>query len=128
MKLAALGRFRRDLLFIPHVGRPTSWVVALLLPPVELLTATGLFFGFQIAKVVAIVLLAGFCGVALLVMRRRLRVPCNCFGGGGHISMSLVVRNVILITLLIPGFGIGEAASASSISVAVAVIATISAV
>jgi hypothetical protein len=87
-KLTALGAFREGLLYIPYMRVSWSYVVGWTLPAVELLVATGLLLNVFVAKVAALVLLALISGVVLLVLGKRLKVPCNCFGRFGERYLS----------------------------------------
>jgi hypothetical protein len=99
-KAFGLQAFRRGLLFIPYMRVSWTYAIAYGLPFVEIALAVGLLRGLRIATVGAIGLFAAFSLVAILALRKRLAVPCNCFGGGARVlSKGTIAVNVVLILL-----------------------------
>jgi hypothetical protein len=79
-KLFILNDFRSNLLLIPYVGLKTSWVIAAVLPVLEIGVALGLFVNSNVARALGLILLAGFLAVVILVRSRKLTIACKCFG------------------------------------------------
>jgi hypothetical protein len=100
MKLATREEFRDGLRILPYVGRRRSTVLSWFLPLVEIGIAGGLWLGETGAAFAAILLLVMFVAVAAYAIHKRLRIPCNCFGGrSGELSVGTIKRNVLLIAL-----------------------------
>jgi hypothetical protein len=94
-KLASLVSFRESLLFIPYLRVSWSYLIAWTLPATEVIVAAGLYGNLRPAKLTALTLLALFSGVVGLVLVKRLRVPCHCFGnlGSRYMSVSSLLEN-----------------------------------
>jgi hypothetical protein len=99
-KATGLASFRRGLLFIPYMRVSWSYPIGYGLPLVEIALAVALLAGVRTAVPGAIALFVGFSVVTALAMRKRLAVPCNCFGAGGRVlSKGTIVMNGVLIVL-----------------------------
>jgi hypothetical protein len=101
--------FREGMLYIPYMPVSLTHVVAWTLPPLEVAVAVGLFLNTLWAKWTALALLAVFCGVIVLALRKRLKIPCGCFQGFGNRTMSLqtlrdnlLLAGVLAATLSLP--------------------------
>ncbi|MBX9681008.1 MAG: hypothetical protein K2X38_19805 [Gemmataceae bacterium] len=101
-KLLGREAFREGLLYIPYMPVWLTHAVAWVLPPLEVVVAAGLFLNALWAKAAALVMLAAFCGVTVIVLRKRLQVPCGCFQGFGNRSMSgQTLRDNVLLAAAI---------------------------
>lgn len=101
VKLQNPAAFQRGLRPLPWMSAGTSWVVAILVPSLELALAVGLFFGQRLAVFGTIVLLTVFSLVAFNVVLRRLKVQCHCFGATDEtLSAATIRRNMLLIVLM----------------------------
>lgn len=108
-KLIRRREFRATLLRIPYSGPKASALASWGIPLSELASAVGLVCGFRPAGVAATGLFVSFIAISILAMRKRVEVPCNCLGFGGRaLSWGTVLRNVILIGLTLPAFGIAS--------------------
>lgn len=100
-KLSAPREFARSLLLVPHLphrlARPVGWLIPLL----ELTAGSLMVVGSRYGKVLILLLLVLFSGVALLAHRRQQAVPCNCFGvgDGENLSPRTVARNAALAVI-----------------------------
>ena len=108
-KLLQLRDFQIGLLYIPYVRISWSYVIGYGLPFLELALAVALYLNLWPAKLLAIGLLLSFCGVAAVVLHRRLRVSCHCFGvmGEEYFSSGTIKRNLVLILATAWTFGLG---------------------
>jgi hypothetical protein len=109
-KLLSGNDFKMTVSSIPHL--PVVFIVAIPLatPPLEIAIALGLMLGFDVAKLAAIALLLFFSLLALLVMRAKLKVACNCFGSGDRVfSWWTVAQNIGLVALIVAGFPVKHA-------------------
>jgi hypothetical protein len=79
-KLSTILRFRESLLYLPYMRTSWTFVIGFMLPPLEVVIGLGLFANAGWAKQAALVLLTCFLGVTLLVLQKRLQIPCHCFG------------------------------------------------
>ncbi len=112
-KLRMLNSFQQNLRSLPFVFSGADWVIARGIPILELAIAFGLLLGFYFATWSAVGLLLAFIGVALYAIRKRLSVPCNCFGNQqGTLSIGTIRRNFGLIAIAL----IGTLRSASPLS------------
>jgi len=105
-KLASRGDFKMTLWSIPRLPVIFVPAITLILPAVEIGIAIGLILCLDFAKWAAIALLMLFCLLAAVVIRAKLKVPCNCFGSGNRLfSVWTIAQNlgfIILICLGIP--------------------------
>jgi len=96
-KVAKYGRFMATLGLLPYLPRNSVHSVGMGVIIVEMLVAVGLFMDLSFAPVLGVALLISFISVAILVIRRRLRIPCGCFGfDEEYLSHGTIRRNVIL--------------------------------
>jgi hypothetical protein len=102
LKLASLRHFRESLRALPLISNAVGALIAAGLPLLELLTAIGLMLGGRLAPFLAVVLLLVFMAVAWYAVAQHLRVPCNCFGRGGTLSVGTIRRNAVLLCAAIP--------------------------
>jgi hypothetical protein len=104
-KALGLSAFRRGLLFLPYMRVSWSYLVGYTLPFLEIALAVGLFAGWRPAATGAMLLFAAFAVVAAVSLRKRLSVPCNCFGAGGGrtLSPATIGLNLALIALAAVG-------------------------
>ena len=107
---AAVGKMRRWSTFQGVVANyrllpdPLNRVVAWLLPPGELLLAVAVGVGAPHAEYFASALLSIFAGaMAINLVRGRMYIDCGCFDASLRQTLrwSLVVRNVVMVSLLI---------------------------
>jgi hypothetical protein len=111
-KLLRISTFREGLLYIPYMRPVFSYIIGFAVPPLELVTALGLFANAGWAKTSALVLLGCFLGVTLLVISKRLRVECHCFGGWGTrvFSVATAWEIVLLVVLAASSWGLSSRA------------------
>jgi hypothetical protein len=85
-----------------------AWVASGALPPLELITGTGLLIGLLIvpASGIAMLLSAIFCVVLVAAYRQRIAIGCRCFGtlDSDHLSIFAVGRALLLLLATIPLF------------------------
>src|SRR5437016_2128034 len=100
-KIFGIKDFRENLLYIPYIRPLWTYLIALLLPPLEIVTAIGLFANTLWSKFSALGLLCGFLGVTFVVLWKKVQVSCHCFGPWGKRSFSweTVVENLSLLVL-----------------------------
>lgn len=99
-KLMDLRGFQRSLRPLRFMTEFNSRIVALGLPLTEFLLAGGLLAGQRVAVAGTLGLLSLFTVVAIDVVRRKLKVPCHCFGASDTLlSVATIRRNAILIGL-----------------------------
>lgn len=104
-KLLSRKLFKITLYSIPYFPAFLVPTTVLGLPVLELGIAVGLILCLDLVKYLAIVLLLAFCLLAIVVLRRNLNVPCNCFGSGDRMfSRWTIAQNVGLMLLI--GIGI----------------------
>jgi len=97
------ARSVRDLRMVPRrwVGFTAGSVIVLEFVAVVLTAVTPIA---RVGLVLATALLLGFAGVALVVARRGVRVPCRCFGASTTpLGYPQAIRNLVLA--LITGTG-----------------------
>lgn len=99
-KLLSFREFRQTLRSLPYVPPGIDGLIAAAVVLAELLVVAGVCLGRAWAAGGAAVLLLLFSGVAFYAVRKRLSVPCNCFGSGsGRLSIGTVRRNLGLVVL-----------------------------
>jgi uncharacterized membrane protein YphA (DoxX/SURF4 family) len=107
---AASGKLRRWSTFEGVVGNyrllpdPLVRLVAWILPPGEMVLALALVFGLPGSELAASALLCLFAAaMAINLVRGRSHIDCGCFDAAQRqpLRWSLVVRNVVLVSLLI---------------------------
>lgn len=101
-KIGTLRKFRSDLLLVPYMPVPLTYLLGFVLPPLEIGVGIGLLIPLSPARAVALGLLVSFCVVSVLAMRRQLDVPCDCFGAGRGelLGRATLLRSVALIALV----------------------------
>jgi hypothetical protein len=104
-KAAQVRSFREGLLYLPYMPISGTYLVAWTLPAMEVAVAIGLILNVLAAKVAALVLLAFFCGAVVVVLRKRLKVPCGCFEGLGerYLSAATLRDNGLIALAIIAG-------------------------
>ncbi|MBI1916760.1 MAG: hypothetical protein HYS12_18800 [Planctomycetes bacterium] len=109
-KLLSISHFREGLLYLPHMRPAFTYVVGFALPPLELLTALGLFANSAWARISALALLGCFFGVTLMVLRKKLLIECHCFGGWETraFSRETLGEIALLMALAITSFNLSE--------------------
>jgi hypothetical protein len=106
-KLNSRNDFKMTLWQIPYLPPVFVPMIHLLLPPAEIIIAIGLMLCLDVAKLAAIVLLLSFCLLAIVVMKAKLKVPCNCFGSGDRsFSIWTIAQNLGLIALICIGISV----------------------
>jgi hypothetical protein len=105
-KLASREDFKLTLWSIPRLPVIFVPAITMILPAVEIGIGIGLMLCLDFAKWAAIALLLLFCLLAAVVLRAKLKVPCNCFGSGDRLfSVWTIAQNlgfVVLICIGIP--------------------------
>ncbi|HVK21061.1 MAG TPA: MauE/DoxX family redox-associated membrane protein [Actinokineospora sp.] len=94
--VAGLTRLRR----LPMIRFVAGGVVATEIGTAALLAVESTVpFGFMLG----LALLLGFSGAIAVALRGGSRQPCNCFGSGGDIGVSTLVRNGVLAAVAVGG-------------------------
>ena len=111
--VSAVGKVRDLSGFAEAIGRyrllPTSLVMpsAVLLTAVEVLTSVLLLAGLPAGFWLATGLFLLFAVAVGSALRRRLAIPCGCFGGDDVISPVALVRVGLLLAASVAGSSIG---------------------
>jgi uncharacterized membrane protein YphA (DoxX/SURF4 family) len=102
VKLTSLPEFVHSLLLIPYFPYRARHVVGVGVPLLEIVGGAFVVMGDMRAKLLMVGLLAVFCLVAIVVIRRGQKVTCHCFGAEGeHLSAATLVRNAVLASVLV---------------------------
>jgi hypothetical protein len=113
-KLASRDDFKITLWNIPRLPAALVPAITLILPAVEIGIAIGLMWCWDFAKWAAIALLLSFCLTAMVVLKAKLKVPCNCFGSGDRLfSAWTIAQNFGFIALICLGIPIKQAQEVS---------------
>jgi hypothetical protein len=89
------------LLHIPYVRRPWNSIIGVFLPMLELFAGFGIWENWIYAKILGLFMLFCFSLVALIAIKHRQAVPCNCFAldGGAILSVHTIYRNAFLMAI-----------------------------
>ena len=104
-KVLSFREFRVGLLYIPFVTNIASYAIAFFLPIAEVVFSIGIVLNIEKAKVGVILLCIIFCLTASVILKRNLKVKCNCFmSSNSHFTMKTIYLNCIYIFIVFISF------------------------
>ncbi len=112
----AFGEFRRWLVVGVRVPRRAAWPVAVVAVAAEAATAVAMVVPVAVPAgfVAATLLLVVFTAAVAAMWRRRVGVPCRCFGAGRHPpGLTHVARNLTLLLIAAGGLAAWAGAGAA---------------
>src|SRR5258705_300701 len=94
-KVLSFGHFRATVLRIPYVPFRLATFISLLVLLAELCAGILLGCNLVAGKLLAIFMFSTFILVTVIVLRRQLRIKCNCFGApfGADFSLKTIRMN-----------------------------------
>jgi hypothetical protein len=98
LKLPALPEFRQGLRLIPYLPPWSVPVCAYGLPMIEMGAGAMVLFNYEIGQFIGLVLFSSFAIMGAIVVRKRLRIPCNCFGVN---TQQIFSRNQVALALFV---------------------------
>jgi len=101
-KLTNWKEFRQGLLFIPSVNKSLSYIIATMLPFLEVAVVICLCYGFKWGMHLGLVMHSCFVAVTIIILRKKIIVKCNCYGvkGESNFSIRTVIENLFFMLII----------------------------